>query len=428
MNRYNSITKSLAWLTALLFAAVVAGCGSGSSAPPATSTKTVLPGIAGTAGANATNPTVNTASPRNADTNVATSTNSWIAAANASTGKLVTATFNEAMNSGTITAVGTFTLKTTTGNTDVPGTVTMNAAHTIATFTPTAPALAANTSYTATITTAATRVAGGTAMPKGVVWSFTTNATVLTSQAPVNLLTAGNFAILANAALTCNGACPGVAGGVTGDIGTTSAASIAGFTLTGDALNDFATALEVVSPGKVYTPDYTGGFAGSTNATPAKMVLAGTDMTLAYNDASGRTPGVGTFLNRAGGALDGLTLTPGVYTWNTGNVTSAIGSSGNVTLSGGPDDVWIFQISGYFRPGNGSHVLLSNPAGGALPQAKNIFWVVAGSDATLGTTTHLEGVILTAGYITLNGGSTINGRLLSQTAATLDGTVTQPAP
>ncbi|MDP2401558.1 MAG: ice-binding family protein, partial [Actinomycetota bacterium] len=62
------------------------------------------------------------------------------------------------------------------------------------------------------------------------------------------------------------------------------------------------------------------------------------------------------------------------------------------------------------------------------PQAKNIFWQVAGSDATLGTTAHVEGVILTAGYITLNAGATANSRLLAQTAVTLDGTVTQPAP
>jgi Ice-binding-like/Bacterial Ig-like domain len=303
----------------------------------------------------------------------------------------------------------------------------MDATNKIATFTPTAAALTANTSYTATVTTAATS-AGVIAMPNAVVWSFTTNAALLTGQAPVNLLSAGDFAILANTALTCAGACPGLAGKVTGDIGTTALLSIAGFTLTPDALNDFATAVEVAAPGKVYTPNYTGGAIGSTNATPAKMVLAGTDMALAYNDGAGRTAGVGAFLNRAGGALDGLTLTPGTYTWNAGNVTSAAGAAGNVTLSGGPNDVWIFQISGYFRPGNGSSVLLSSPTGGALPQAKNIFWVVKGSDATLGTTAHVEGVILTAGYITLNGGATVNGRLLAATAVTIDGTVTQPAP
>jgi len=55
--------KPLMWLMALLLAAVVAGCGSGNGVPaanppPGTTSSTVLPGVAGTTGANATNPTV----------------------------------------------------------------------------------------------------------------------------------------------------------------------------------------------------------------------------------------------------------------------------------------------------------------------------------------------------------------------------------
>ncbi|MDZ4200841.1 MAG: ice-binding family protein [Gallionella sp.] len=433
MNIFPNVGKPLQWFAVSLLLALMSGCGGGGIAASAlpgagAGATSVLPGIAGTAGASATDPTVNSVTPRNLATNVPTSSNGWVAAANVVTGTQLTATFSTAMDPATVVAVGTFTLKEKISGIDVPGTVSMNVGNTVATFIPTAPALTANTEYTVTITTAA-KNAGSTAMPNNVAWSFTTNVTALTGQMPVDLLTAGDFAILANTALTCNGLCPGLAGGVTGNIGTTALASITGFTLTPDALNDFATAVEVVTPGKAYSPDYTGGAIGSTNATPAKMVLAGTDLTLAYNDAAGRTAGVGPYLNRAAGALDGLTLTPGVYTWDTGNVTSSAGAAGDITLSGGPDDVWIMQISGYFRPGNGSRVLLSNPTpGGALPQAKNIFWQVAGSDATLGTTAHVEGVILTAGYITLNAGATANSRLLAQTAVTLDGTVTQPAP
>lgn len=429
MNRLENIKKPLLWFMALLLAAVVAGCGGGDGVPaanpPGTNSSTVLPGVAGTAGANATNPTVISASPANLATNVATSTEHWDAAASGvvSTGTLVTATFNAAMDPATITAAGTFTLKKTIAGTDVPGTVTMNAASSVATFTPTAAALAVNTKYTATVTTAA-KNAGGTAMPKAVAWTFTTKATAMTNQAPVNLLTAGDFAILANTQIACGASCANVAGTVTGDVGQNSLNMIqaSGFTITEDSSYDFATAVEVV--GKLYAQDYTGGFGNSNGLTPAKMTLAGTDMILAYNDAAGRTPGSGTFLNPgAGGDIAGLTLVPGVYTFGS-NVTS----SGAVTLSGGPDDVWIIQIAGYFRPGNASNMTLSNPSGGALPQAKNIFWAVAGSDATLDTTAHLEGVILTGtGFITLNTGATANSRLLSQTAVTLNGTVTQPA-
>ena len=55
-------------------------------------------------------------------------------------------------------------------------------------------------------------------------------------------------------------------------------------------------------------------------------------------------------------------------------------------------------------------------AGGA--QAKNIFWQA--SDAvTLGTTSHFEGTILCQTGINMQTGASINGRMLAQTAVTL---------
>lgn len=63
-------------------------------------------------------------------------------------------------------------------------------------------------------------------------------------------------------------------------------------------------------------------------------------------------------------------------------------------------------------------------AGGAL--AKNIFWQVAGQ-ATLGTTSHFEGVILSMTGITFQTGASINGRALAQTSVVLDANaVTKP--
>ena len=62
--------------------------------------------------------------------------------------------------------------------------------------------------------------------------------------------------------------------------------------------------------------------------------------------------------------------------------------------------------------------------GGA--QARNIFWQVAGVVA-LGTTAHLEGIVLAQTGITLATGANVNGRLLAQTAVTLQmSVVTQP--
>lgn len=124
----------------------------GASVGPVGPGATAVPGAAGTPGASATDPTVVSSSPSNNATNVPTSTNRN----NVVTGTLVTATFSQPMNPATINSspagtLLTFTLKETTGN-NVPGTVAMNAANTIATFTPTAPALNTNTNYTVTVT------------------------------------------------------------------------------------------------------------------------------------------------------------------------------------------------------------------------------------------------------------------------------------
>jgi Ice-binding-like len=96
--------------------------------------------------------------------------------------------------------------------------------------------------------------------------------------------------------------------------------------------------------------------------------------------------------------------------------------SSDVTLNGGPNDVWIFQIAGKITQANGAKVFLS---GGAL--AANVFWQAFG-DISLGTTTHFEGIIITQTLISLGTGASINGRLLAQTAVTLEAnTVSGPA-
>ena len=94
--------------------------------------------------------------------------------ANAATGvainQPVTATFSEAMNPATIDAT-TFML-TGPGGVGVTGAVTYVAAGSVATFAPAAP-LAYNTTYTATVTTGETDLAGN-ALTSNYVWTFTT--------------------------------------------------------------------------------------------------------------------------------------------------------------------------------------------------------------------------------------------------------------
>src|SRR3989449_5225663 len=94
----------------------------------------------------------------------------------------VTATFSKAMNAASITTA-TFRLRAAGSTADVPATVTVNAAGTLATLTPSSP-LVQGTVYTATVTAAVTD-AIGTPLGADSLWSFTTDvAPTVTVQAP----------------------------------------------------------------------------------------------------------------------------------------------------------------------------------------------------------------------------------------------------
>jgi methionine-rich copper-binding protein CopC len=336
------------------------------------------------AAADSTPPTVTSTNPANNASGVAI--NAGIAG-----------TFSEAMSPSSLTTT-TFTLQQ--GTTAVQGSVSYNG--TTATFAPTGN-LTASTIYTATISTGAKDLAGNP-LAANFIWSFTTGATAAKGPAPVSLGMAGNFAILAKSGIDT---VPTSA--VTGDIGVSPAAAtfITGFGLTADSSNVFATSPQVT--GKVYAANY-------AVPTPSNLTTAVSDMETAFTDAAGRpTP---DFTDLGAGDISGLTLVPGLYKWGTG-----LSINTDITLAGGPNDVWIFQVSKDITQANGVKIILT---GGALP--KNIFWQSAGV-VSLGTTAHFEGVILSQTAITLDTGASINGRLLSQTAVTLkSSTVTQPAP
>jgi len=102
----------------------------------------------------------------------------------------VGATFSEAMDSTTIVAAGTFTLKN--GTTLVPGTVTYSGLDAV--FTP-AGNLLPNTLYTATITTAAKDLSvPGNSMASDFVWSWTTGTTLDTAPPKVTVENPANLA------------------------------------------------------------------------------------------------------------------------------------------------------------------------------------------------------------------------------------------
>jgi hypothetical protein len=219
---------------------------------------------------------------------------------------------------------------------------------------------------------------------------------------PVALGDAAGYAILAQSAISN---VPTSA--VTGNLGLSPAAAsyITGFVLT--RAGDRWTSPEVA--GAAFAAD-------NDPSTPAALTSAVADMGTAYEDAAGRlAPG---YTNLGDGAIGGRTLVPGLYNW-----TSTVTIPADVTLSGGAEDVWIFQIAGDLTMAAAQRMTL---AGGA--QAKNIVWQVAGV-VELGATAHAEGIVLSKTAIHMGTGASINGRLLAQTAVTLESaTVTEPAP
>ena len=215
--------------------------------------------------------------------------------------------------------------------------------------------------------------------------------------APVNLRSAGDFVILTKSGIT-----DVPTSAVTGDVGTSP--------ITGAA--DLLTCTEVT--GSVLSVDAAGP-APCSIKNPSTLTVAVLDMQAAYTDAAGRPNPDVTELRR--GDISGMTLTPGLYKWSSG-----VSLHSDITLSGSPNDVWIFQIAGNLLESNGVSIHLQ---GGA--QAKNVFWQVAGL-TMLGTTSHFEGIILCKTLIAVQTHASVDGRLLSQTAVTLQmNRVTQPA-
>ena len=196
-----------------------------------------------------------------------------------------------------------------------------------------------------------------------------------------------HFAILAGTTVTYPGS-----GTVHGDVGLSPGA--------GSAI--LIPAVQVV--GKIYAVD--AGYGAGALINPTLLTTAKGDLTIAYNYAKGLTPvPTGAFLNPGAGNIGGLNLVPGLYKFD----TEAHIDGADLTLTGGPDDVWIFQVGTALKVEAGSNrsVIL---AGGA--QAKNVFWQV-GSSATLGTYSVFKGTIMAEASITLDVGSKLEGRALA---------------
>lgn len=231
-------------------------------------------------------------------------------------------------------------------------------------------------------------LSAGTLAVTGLTGIAGASAAAPAAQAPVDLGTAGTFAVLSKSGIT-----DVPSSTITGDVGASP--------ITGAAIG--LTCPEVT--GTIYSANAAGPLpCRVTDATG--LTTAVRDEETAYTDAAGRTNP--TAVNLGAGHLGGLTLAPGLYTW-----TSNVGIAKDVTLAGGPNDVFILQIAGSLTQAPATKVIL---AGGA--QAKNVFWQTAGG-VEIGTTAHSEGTILSKTMIAMKTGASTNGRLLAQTQVTL---------
>lgn len=167
-----------------------------------------------------------------------------------------------------------------------------------------------------------------------------------------------------------------------------------------------------LSPGSEVTGFPPGLFSGTLHATDEVAALGQSDLLTAMGVASSLTP------NTQGlGDLTGLSLTPGVYSGG------ELSLSGQLTLSGTAESVWVFQAASTLITGTGASIVLTDGA-----SACNVFWRV-GSSATLGAATAFAGTILADESITAVTGATVEGRLLAANGAvTLDSNViTRPS-
>src|SRR6195256_2003553 len=203
--------------------------------------------------------------------------------------------------------------------------------------------------------------------------------------APIYLGAAGSFAVLAGSTVTNTGL-----SNINGDLG--------------------------IWPGTAYVP-------GTPSATVNGTIHAGdvvaheaqACLTIAYNDAAGRSTAPIT----VAGDLGGQTLAPGLY-----KSASTFAITGDLTLDakGDPNAVFIFQIGSALNVATHGRVVLIGEA-----KAANVFWQV-GSSATLGTYSAFKGTMMAYASITIGTGATLDGRALAQNAAvTMDtNAVTKP--
>jgi autotransporter-associated beta strand protein len=212
----------------------------------------------------------------------------------------------------------------------------------------------------------------------------------------ISLGAAEDFTIVSAQGITNSG--PTV---ITGNVALSPLDSITGFTFS--------------------TPPGAGVITGSVHYNDALAAQAQSDALAAFNTLAGLT-----FLsanNKTGLDLGGLTLTPGVYHFDT-----SVGLTGTLTLDtlGDPNAVFVFQIGTTLTTAAGSSVIVT---GAGTTIDPNVFWQV-GSSASLNTNATFDGNILALISVSLGtNASVVNGSVIALNGAVtlLSNTLSSPA-
>jgi Ice-binding-like/Calx-beta domain/Domain of unknown function (DUF4214) len=204
---------------------------------------------------------------------------------------------------------------------------------------------------------------------------------------------AQSFAALAATTLTATGSAV-----ISGNVGVSPGSAVTGFPPA------------VVKNGQIFTT------AGSLAGPAQDSAL------VAYNNLKGQACNSANNLSGKilGGTPGFLTLTPGVYCFDT---SAQINNTLTLNDGGDPNAIFIFQIGTTLTTASSSQVLMSSGGRGI-----NVYWQV-GTSATIGTSSNFRGNIIANTSITFTTSATTTGRIFALNgAATVDSTNVDSLP
>ena len=123
-----------------------------------------------------------------------------------------------------------------------------------------------------------------------------------------------------------------------------------------------------------------------------------------------RSAAMGKIAEPTYAALGGKGFGPGTYS---SVAAFTVADNTNVTLTGGPNDVFLFLSDSYMVTGHNSNIILADGV-----QAKNVLFVLTGY-FTSGADSELHGSVLAGAAVTLGDRSDVSGYVLATAAMTI---------